>query len=441
MVALQVVLLAHLVFLQACVRYHPMPVDSVPFRERLTYASQDGIRVGAASLGQQESRDIFGVALAREGIQPVWIEIDNDSEHPIAFFQQSVDPTYYAAIEAAYINHFSPTRRLVGYGIASLFVWPLVFALPFQYFSARAANDRMDDVFVEHAIGNRMIDAGATASGFVFTHLDEGTKNVRVALLRTKGMVEMVVFTQVPGAKLDHHLLDLETIYPPGEIEDLTEVDALTQMVVNLPQVTTDRNGKGTGDPVNLVVLGDFDSLLQAFTRAGWHETEQLDLSSSLKTVRSFLFGSEYRYSPMSDQFLFGRRQDVAFQRARGTIHERNHLRLWYSPWKFEGRPIWVGQVNRDIGVKFTTRSWTLTTHAVDPDVDDSRENVTGDLLHSGRLEYVAYMDGVGRRSREDPGRNLMNDPFFTDGRRGVYVLFESEEIETGPFAVVEELL
>jgi hypothetical protein len=439
---LQVLVLLHVAFLQGCVRYRPEPLDAVPFRERLVYVSADGVRVGAASLGQRESRDLFGVALAREGIQPVWLEIDNEGELPVIFLQQSVDPAYFAPIEAAYKSHFSPVQRVIGFGVASILVWPLVLAVPFQYMSARSANARMNDVFVEHALGNRVIDPTKSAAGFVFTHLDEGTKSVRVVLLRRGGSVELNLVTEVPGAKLDHHLLDLETLYPDDQIEDLTDVRALGAALEQLPQVTTDKKGRGTGDPVNLVVLGDFDSLLEAFTRAGWQETEQLHLGSSVKTARSFLFGSEYRYSPTSDQYLFGRRQDVAFQRARASIHERNHLRLWYAPMRFAGQPIWVGQVNRDIGVKFTLRSWTLTTHAVDPDVDDARENVTGDLLHSGRLEYCAYLPGVGERTPDEPGRNLMNDPFHTDGRRAVYVLFDSDRLaaDPGAFTHVEEL-
>ncbi len=442
---LQIALAAHLGLLPGCVRYRPGSFEPIPVRERVVYETVDGVRVGAASLGERESMDLFGVSMAREGIQPVWIEIHNGREEPVVFFQQSVDAMYFAPIEAAYANHYSPTRRMIGYGLASLIVWPLVFVLPFQYFSARGANKKMNALFVEHSLGNCIIEPGETREGFVFTHIDQGTKYVRVILYGSDDMTEVYVRTAVPGARLDHHSLDLHAVYDEAEVRTLANREELLEAITELPQVTTDKSGTGTGDPVNLVVLGTLDDLLSAFTRAGWHETDVLDLSSGLKTARSFLFGSEYRYSPMSDQFLFGRRQDVAFQRARASIHQRNHLRLWYSPIRFAGRPVWVGQVNRDIGVKFTHRSWTLTTHAVDPDVDDSRENVTGDLIHSGRLRHIAYVDGVGARSEQAPGRNLMNDPFYTDGRRAVYVLFEANSLavesddQPGAFLTVQD--
>jgi hypothetical protein len=79
--------------------------------------------------------------------------------------------------------------------------------------------------------------------------------------------------------------------------------------------------------------------------------------------------------------------------------------------------------VSRDIGVRFTPKTWNLTTHRVDPDVDESREYVVEDLLHAGRIEAVAYVDGVGACTADAPRKNLTGDPYFTDGRRAVIYL------------------
>ncbi|MDH5308195.1 MAG: LssY C-terminal domain-containing protein, partial [Myxococcales bacterium] len=162
--------------------------------------------------------------------------------------------------------------------------------------------------------------------------------------------------------------------------------------------------------------MGTFEQLLEVFTRAGWDETEVIDVGTSFKTAVSFLFGSSYRYSPVSNLYLFGRKQDVAFQKARETNHERNHLRLWLAPDRLEGLPVWVGQVSRDIGVRFTTKTWNLTTHKIDPDVDDSRENVMSDLLQTQRVARMGYASCSASRTPKKPGRNLTGDPYFTDG-------------------------
>jgi hypothetical protein len=121
-----------------------------------------------------------------------------------------------------------------------------------------------------------------------------------------------------------------------------------------------------------------------------------------------------------------GRCQDFALQKARQTINERLHLRLWMTALRFQGRPVWIGQISRDIGVRFTPRTWNLTTHKIDPDVDDARDYVLDDLMESGRVALVAYVGGAQAADRTAPRRNLTGDPYFTDGLRAVAVFSET---------------
>ena len=135
-------------------------------------------------------------------------------------------------------------------------------------------------------------------------------------------------------------------------------------------------------------------------------------------SFRSFLFGGRYRYSPVSALYVFGRPQDVAFQRARTSIHERNHLRLWLAPMRYEDQLVWIGQISRDIGVRFTLK--TITTHKIDPDVDETRDFLIQDLWYSQGLKSFGYVKGVGAAAYSDPRRNLTGDPYFTDGNRAI---------------------
>lgn len=126
--------------------------------------------------------------------------------------------------------------------------------------------------------------------------------------------------------------------------------------------------------------------------------------------------GENYRTSPVSNLYLFGRHQDFALQKVRDTINARNHLRLWRAPWRVGGKPVWVGQVSRDIGVRPTWRTWNLTTHEIDPDLDDARDNVLGDLVDTGRVSSVGFVKGSKACTLDNPGRNLTDDPYYTDG-------------------------
>ena len=154
------------------------------------------------------------------------------------------------------------------------------------------------------------------------------------------GAWEIPVYLPVPELK-GYRLPEQSSLYPSSEIID-TDIDGLRKLLETLPCCTTDAQGRKTGDPLNLVLVGDAPDLYYAFAARAWHTVEANYLQSAEKTVQSFLFGNRYRYSPVSPLYAFGRKQDYALQKARSNISQRNHLRLWLSPWRVNGKPVWI---------------------------------------------------------------------------------------------------
>lgn len=397
--------------------------------------------VTTAVLSAAESKRLLGVAIARRGIQAVYLRIVNRGSQPLRLGLVDIDPHYYTPLEAAALNHFSVLQRLSAYGLAAWYFLPLLFLLPLKLFSVSRANRRIDACFQSLGFLLRPLPPGETREGFVFTTLDAGNKTVHVCLYAAAGgtfddsalppanlasavhgpAVEFTFMLPVPGLSADYLLRDYEGLLAPpaGEECDLPE---LVRRLKEMPPATTNSQGTRCGDPVNLVVVGDFETVLGAFT-ARWDECETITIASCWKTARAFLLGEEYRYSPVSPLYLFGRSQDLALQRIRSSINERLHLRLWLSPLRHQGEPVWVGQISRDIGVRFTTQVWNLTTHRIDPNVDESRDYVVEDLLRAQRIIAVGYIDGVGSCTEEEPRQNLTGDPYFTDGKRAIIAL------------------
>lgn len=397
-------------------------------------------RVTVAVPGPEEATEWFGVPLARRKIQPVHIRLVNTGPQPLRLHLVSIDPEYFTPLEAAALNHFSLLKRFSALGFLAWFLLPMViFVLPLKLLTAWWSNRRMDGFFQDQAFRLSPAKPGETVEGFVFTRLDAGTKVVPIRLYGLASRpetseahlflaenlipaVELTFAIPIPGIRADYLKRDFERIAGHHAPVECADGSTLAQKLAGLPATTTNSRGTGTGDPVNLVVVGHFPELLESFT-ARWDETETITLGTSWKTVRSFLLGTEYRYSPVSPLYLLGRSHDLALQRVRHSINERLHLRLWLSPLRFQGRPVWVGQVSRDIGVRFTPRTWNLTTHRIDPDVDESRDYVLEDLLEAKRLEGLGYAPGVGEHTMENPGLNLTGDPYFTDGYRAIAVL------------------
>jgi hypothetical protein len=415
--------------------------------------TQDGplARVTAAVVDAAESERLFGVPLARRGVQPVFLQILNHSDTQLRLHLVSIDPNYYTPLEAAGLNHFSVAKRLSAFGFMALLAFPfLAFLIPSKLITAYLANRRMNECFRMQAFHLRPIPPGGESEGFVFTTLDLGTKIVHVRLFATGGTLDIVnpgsppnlgvdlpgeasgaaaaprtadlTFSlSVPGIRADYLRRDFEALIAA---ESTVECDlpVLVQRLRRMPAATCNEKQTGSGDPVNLVVIGKLEMLMSAFL-SRWDESETITLATCWKTARAFLLSSQYRYSPVSPLYLFDRSQDLAFQRSRRSINERLHLRLWLSPLRFQGNPVWVGQVSRDIGVRFTTKAWNLTTHQIDPDVDESRDYVVEDLVQAERVEAAGYLDGVGPCDAAGARRNLTGDPYYTDGKRAVILL------------------
>ncbi len=359
------------------------------FLERAISQNKDAVTVTVAVPSASETRELFGVPLYRKKIQPVWIEVTNNRASPITFLPVAVDPQYFTTIESAALGAGGPGK----------------------------ADRTMRKFFLDRKI-DMYIEPGGHRTGFMFTQLEEGTKSFNVDIYTDDSeVVYFTFFVPVPGLRLDHHDVDWDSLYTAEEMLDLDK-DELIEALRNMPCCTTDKKSKGSGDPLNLVVIGTIEDVYYAFIRAGWDETEVISRSSLTKMAGSFITGSEYRYSPVSGLYVFGRTQDAAFQKARGSINERNHLRLWMSAIRYQGIPVWIGQISRDIGVRFTTK--TITTHKVDPDVDETREYLVENLAYSQALAKLAYVGGVSAAPIDEPRGNLTGDPYFTDGHRVV---------------------
>jgi len=384
------------VVLAGCMSTPARVDDGGDYRQRAVTRADGGVRVSTAALSADESAVVYGVPLATKSIQPVWIEVENHDDRDYYLMSPGVDPNFFPASEAAEAFASSDSREQAV---------------------------ELDRRFGELAFHNP-IRPGTRASGFVLTHLDEGGKLVQIDLVASHRTKAFSILTIVPGFRGDYHVSGVFRggIPTGGEIVDFTDDAAFLQALARLPCCVTNKDGDRNGDPLNLVVVGGFDDVLPAFVRRGWRPTEQKWTGSITKMVTSAISGDPYAYAPISDLYFFGRAQDFALQKARDTIHQRNHLRLWMSPMRYQGKQVWVGQISRDIGSRLTVHSPTLTTHKIDPDVDEARGALGEDMAYSQGLTKIGYARGVGAAPRDAPRENLTTDPYYTDGRRLVLV-------------------
>ena len=401
--------------LLCCLLVCPLPAwaessPPLPFQERIETKTQGGVSVAIAVPTRDESREIYGVDLAKREMQPVWIQVTNDRDSLAWLLPSGLDPDYYSASEAAF---------------------------PFSSSASAGERAEIEARFAALQFRNPIPPKG-TNSGYIIVNRDEGFKAVDVDII-SEGRSDSFTFAILdPTFKGDFTQVEFDTLYNPAEIVDIDDFETLRQTIEKLPTCTSNQKGTAEGDPLNLVVVGSSLNIFSAFIRRGWYGTETMSFSAISRTTKSFLTGSRYRSSPVSSLYVFGRKQDIALQKARGTIHERNHLRLWLTPYRFRGDLVWLGQISRDIGVKLTLKSPTITTHVIDPDVDEARRYLVEDLAYSQAMTMIGFAPGVGPVDRANPRFNLVGDPFYSDGRRSV-MFFDSRPYGLDDISFIEE--
>lgn len=174
-------------------------------------------------------------------------------------------------------------------------------------------------------------------------------------------------------------------------------------------------------DPLNVEIIATASQLGTAFAAAGWYRADEIDLVTSLRITIDVILKRKYATAPVSNLYLYGRRQDYAFERPGSSARERDHVRFWDTGerYKRDGRPIWIGGATRDAAVEISPVTH-LPTHRIAPDVDTEREVVTHDLISTGWVIDKEWAPGFGQPTQS---HNAMNDPYYTDGRRSVLEL------------------
>jgi hypothetical protein len=188
--------------------------------------------------------------------------------------------------------------------------------------------------------------------------------------------------------------------------------------VPSFPATTLTKAGT-PGDPVNLILVGTRDELVAAFRAAGWSVADPITVRSAARIGFSVAFNRPYPAAPVSDLYLFGRAQDVAFELAVGqSARSRHHVRFWDAGASSDGRSVWVGAGTFDVRVGRSPATGRLT-HRIAPDVDTERDTILAALRLSGRLAE----ESVRARSGTTVGRNGEGDCYYTDGAVAIGVL------------------
>jgi hypothetical protein len=186
---------------------------------------------------------------------------------------------------------------------------------------------------------------------------------------------------------------------------------------------------KHPGDPVNIAIVGTEEQLIRTMTAAGWFPADPITFGTSVRIVVDSVFRKPDDNAPVSNLYLFGRKEDLAFEQPLGNSpRQRHHVRFWLWDKQEDGRPVWFGSATFDkrVGLSYTTAQ---VTHHIGSDVDAERDLISTELQQAKWEQQLRYVRGF----QKPEGRNGGGDQWRSDGRLAVVYLNQNMTAPASP--------
>jgi hypothetical protein len=186
------------------------------------------------------------------------------------------------------------------------------------------------------------------------------------------------------------------------------------------PRLT--KTGEGhPGGPLNVALIGSGNQIKGIMVAAKWYQANPLGVKSDLKITVETVLSRSYDEAPVSKLYLFGRKEDLAFeQTVDDNPRQRHHVRFWRTKRvSSDNHPIWIGAASYDerVGLSHTTGQ---ITHHIAPDVDTERKHVFTTMKKTNELIENYQVKGFQKVLQ---GENGGGDPWHTDGDLWVGVI------------------
>ena len=350
----------------------PTDFNDSLFRDRAVSQTVKKVKLSATVLSTEDSKMTFGADVNNSGVQPVWIEVENNTEQVLWLLSSGTDPDMFSPLEVA---------------------WP--FHVSFD----DETNMRLDEHFTSLSFQNP-IDAGKTQSGIIFTNPHDKTRMLSVDLLGRGEMFPFTLFLTVPDDQTDEAVERLsERVMKMIEQapEDHQQDVQLRADLEQLPCCAASDDGSKAGDPLNVILVGAFADIATSFVRRGFR-----------------LNVLEYD----NVQHLYGRPPDIVARKTGQGGVPSNWVRMWVAPFRYQGQAVFIAQAGQRHG-------WRLSDVQEEnlmfsPKVDEVRNHLIQDMVYSGGLKQLAFVNGVGATEPGESRSSLGGASYQSDGLRAV---------------------
>ena len=146
-------------------------------------AKQAEVACAVKVFTKDDCRRYYDKDLIDKGYQPIQITISNQSKSYYLFSKDGISLPTVPPEEVAKKAYRSTTGRAVGYGVAGLFIWPLLIPAVVDGVGSSNANTQMDIDFAAKRLQETIIQPYSTINGVIFVPTTELQQNLIINII------------------------------------------------------------------------------------------------------------------------------------------------------------------------------------------------------------------------------------------------------------------
>ncbi len=173
-------------FTTSCASYKSQPLQQPMYHEvDISKPSSEKVHIYAKKMTRAECIKYFDRDIINKGYYPVQLFIQNESANSYIFSLSRLSLPTARAEEVADKVHTSTVGRAVGYGVGSLFVWPLIIPAFVDGFKSSNANTALDQDFDNKVARDQLINEYSYFNKVLFIPKNDFKQSFEITLVET----------------------------------------------------------------------------------------------------------------------------------------------------------------------------------------------------------------------------------------------------------------
>lgn len=203
---------SNLFMLSACSSWQkPDEFDDEALRARTVTAKIEGVTLSTAVLSVSENQRLFGVEIDPGEVQPVWIEVHNETDHTLYLLRSGTDPDLYSPLEVAWSFHRALSTRV---------------------------NAEIDSYFRSLSFHNP-IAPGETKTGVIYANPHSQVRLLNVDILGQGKVFPFTLYPKIPGEQPKQSASDLLNRIEHQVGTNYSSMETLHKRLEHLPCCTS----------------------------------------------------------------------------------------------------------------------------------------------------------------------------------------------------------